>query len=159
MQATYLSMLTFSEMPVEYTYRETYTERGWEAVLNATINRPDSAGKQIEPGQYQTSVLSSDCQWYPDGTETFSAEGSGRYVQKDEQQQCELYTLDYQWRQQGNQLFQDSQSAQSRDRCSQSLAAVEAEDYQCTILGMSEDGFYCLYDAGQDSEMLMYYRR
>ncbi|MFG1496913.1 hypothetical protein ABMA57_09780 [Saccharospirillum sp. HFRX-1] len=158
-EATYLSMLTFSELPVEYTYRETYTERGWEAVLNATIGRPDSAGNQIEPGQYQTSVLSSDCQWYPDGTETFTAEGAGRYVQKDDQQQCELYTLDYQWRQEGNQLFQDSQSAQSRDSCSQSLAAVEAESYQCTVLGMSEDGFYCLYDAGLDSEMLMHYRR
>ncbi|PTY38763.1 hypothetical protein BGP77_11330 [Saccharospirillum sp. MSK14-1] len=158
-EASYLSMLAFSDLPVEYTYRETYTERGWEAVMNGKIEKVASEDYQIEPGQYQTSVLGGDCQWYPDGTETLSADGSGHYVQIDEQQQCELYTLDYQWRQNGNQLLQDSESGQSRDRCGQSLSSVEVEDYQCTILGMSEDGFYCLYDAGLDTEMLMYYRR
>lgn len=158
-ESGYLSMLALGELPALYSYRETYTRRGWEADFKGIYQRPEQSNHQIEPGQYRTSVLSEDCNWYPDGTETFDADGQGRYVQKDQQQQCEIYTLDYQWRQQGNQLFQDSGDAQSRDSCAQSMTAVDSDDYQCTLLGMSEDGFYCLYDPGLDSMMLMHYQR
>lgn len=153
----YIGMLQSSQTPLQISYLDQYTERGWEATLGADFEA-EAIDLNIQPGDYQTDTLSSDCHWFPDATETLNADGSGHYHQQDANNRCEVYQIDYQWHQQGNRLVQQSSAERRRDSCDQQWQSLDASDYECTVLATFDSGFYCLYNFDGEATLMRYRR-
>ncbi|WP_108126126.1 hypothetical protein [Saccharospirillum mangrovi] len=153
----YVGMVQLSRLPMQISYLDQHTERGWEAQVGVDL-QPLTDDFIVEPGDYQTDSMSDDCSWFPDAIETLNADGSGQYRQKDANNRCDVYQIDYQWRQEGGRLIQESSTERMRDSCDQTWQSVDAGDYECTVLATFENGFYCLYDFDGEPALMRYRR-
>jgi len=152
-----VSWAQMSQMPMQLTYLDHYSERGWEAELDVSLSQIEDS-LQISAGDYRTATLDYDCGWFSGATETLNADGSGHYRQLSDNGQCELYQIDYQWHQEGNRLIQETSAERSRNSCSDKWQEEEAMDYECTVVAANDTDFYCLYDFDGEATLMRYYR-
>lgn len=152
----YASVVQFAQLPMVLTYQDDYSERGWEALVGVDVKASDRSQLAVTAGQYRTESLDYDCSWYPTGQETFKDDGTGTYTENDSQ--CDLYRIEYEWEQAGATLSQAVVREQSRDSCEAEWTDVEAESYECTVLGAADNGFYCLYSFDGEATLMRYTR-
>lgn len=153
----YVGLLQISQLPIQISYLDQFTQRGWEAIFSADLQALNH-DLTIVPGDYQTESLNYDCSWTSDAIETLNADGSGQFRQQDESNRCDLYQIDYQWRQEGKRFIQQSSAERTRDSCDQKWQSVDTNEYECTLLGTFDNGFYCLYDFDGEPALLRYQR-
>ncbi len=149
----YTGILQVAQMPMTLTYQDDYTERGWEALVGVDVSNEAGQIGDIEAGTYRTETLDYDCSWYGSGQETLNSDGSGQYLDDSE---CSTYRIDYQWDQNGRTLVQKVSSEQERDSCEGEWAEAEAQNYECTVLSTSDQGFHCLYHFDGEPTLMRY---
>jgi len=154
----YTSVIQLAQLPMELTYQDDYTDRGWEALIDVDVQAADSNKVTVESGTYRTETLDFDCSWFASGQETFNSDGTGAYTEQDGAGQCDLYRIEYEWEQEGDNLSQAVVREQSRDSCDAEWTDVEAESYECTVLGEADSGFYCLYSFDGEATLMRYTR-
>lgn len=154
----YAGILQLAQMPMVITYEDDYTDRGWEALINADVQATDSQAVNVEAGNYQIETLDSTCSWTISGQVTFENDGTGTFSQADSTGQCDVYRSDYAWTQDGASLTLEIEQEQGRDNCDGDWAEVEADSEECTVLGESEDGFYCQYYIDGEANLMRYTR-
>lgn len=153
----YLLALQFAQLPMQLTYTDTFSDKGWEGLVDAQIERMSALQPDLS-GRFQVAGLGPDCGWSNSGVETLNADGTGQYSEPDPSGQCDLYQLDYNWSQSGLSLTQESTSERMRDSCSDDWETFDAESYVCHLVGEHDSGFYCLYYFDAEPTVLRYSR-
>lgn len=153
----YSTFLQIKETPITLSYRDEYTDRGWEGLASVKVDSNDR-DTRIQPGQYLTETLDYDCSWYPAGRETLNSDGTGKYVETEPGDQCELYVNEYQWQQKGRTITQEGTAERSRDSCEAEWTTQTAQSFDCSIVGTLNNGFYCLYNFDGEPVLMRYTR-
>ena len=153
----YLLALQFAQLPMQFTYSDTYNDKGWEGHVDVQVERMSAMQPELS-GRFQVASLGHDCGWTTSGTETLNDDGTGQYSEPDATGQCDLYQLDYSWSQSGLTMTQEATSERMRDSCSDDWETFEAETYLCHLVGEHDSGFYCLYYFDAEPTLLRYSR-
>lgn len=147
---------------IELSYRNYVSDQGLAFAMDLNMAKPETQNNHIDAvGRWQTAFLDETCQWLPAGIETISAEGTGRYVEQDKAQQCELYHYEYIWQQRGKQIaMTDTKPTQFRDSCVDSWQTEDNKaTYYCEMMNITEDSFQCLYHGSGDEPFVYQYQR
>lgn len=147
---------------MELNYRNYVSDQGLAFSMDLLMAKPETQTNNMNVvGRWQTAFLDETCQWLPAGIETISAEGTGRYVEKDSAQQCELYHYEYIWRQRGKQVaMTDTQPTQFRDSCADSWQTEDNKaTYYCEMMNITDNSFQCLYHGSGDEPFVYQYQR
>lgn len=153
----YLLALQFAQLPMQFTYSDTYNDKGWEGHVDVQIERMSAMQPELS-GSFQVASLDYDCSWTTSGTETLNSDGTGQYSESDVGGQCDLYQLDYSWSQSGLSMTQEATMERIRDTCSDDWETFDAETYVCHLVGEHDSGFYCLYYFDAEPTLLRYSR-
>ncbi|MHA7879771.1 MAG: hypothetical protein ACX931_08275 [Saccharospirillum sp.] len=153
----YLLALQFAQLPMQLSYSDTFNANGWDGQVDMHIERASPLRPDVN-GRFQVASLGPDCAWTTTGQETLNDDGTGQYSEGDAGGQCDLYQLDYQWRQQGLRIIQEPTQERTRNRCSDDWATYEAETDVCHLVGEHDNGFYCLFHFDNEPTLLRYSR-
>ncbi|MEX1215226.1 hypothetical protein [Saccharospirillum sp.] len=151
----YAGILQAAALPLEGSYRDTYTDRGWEAKFDVTLGKM-TTDFSVPTGTYQSETLDVDCTWYDSGVETINANGTGQFTEMDETGQCELYQANYTWTQDGNMMEQTTTELRSRNTCEADWEEQPEETFNCALLGNHNGFHYCQYGTGMDAYLVRY---
>ncbi|HET8903024.1 MAG TPA: hypothetical protein VFN16_03440 [Saccharospirillum sp.] len=151
----YASILQIAALPLEGSYRDTYTDRGWEAMLEVELGKLTS-DPSVPTGTFQSEMLDTDCTWYDSGVEIINADGTGQFTETDETGQCALYQADYRWTQNGNVMEQTTTQLLARDTCEAEWEEQPEETFTCSLLGTHNGYLYCKYGTGMDAYLMRY---
>ncbi len=145
------------QTPLRAGYSMGITAEGLDTTTLFALAEPESA-PAVEPvGRYQIYDHTYSCdQGERIGIETIRADGTGSYSETDGRGTCELYELEYRWRQAGNQLLFEGQSSRGRDDCTAQWEEYGPYNASCALIAET-DGFTCLY-AEDGYESLFEYR-
>jgi hypothetical protein len=149
-------------LDMELNYRNYVSDKGLAFSMDLLMAKPELQSRNIDVvGRWQTAYLDETCQWSPAGVENISAEGSGRYVETDAAEQCELYHYEYTWQQRGNQLaMTDTRPTQFRDSCADSWQTEDSKaTYYCEMMNITDNSFQCLYHSTDDEPFVYQYQR
>jgi hypothetical protein len=147
---------------MELNYRNYVSDQGLAFSMDLLMAKPETQSNKIDVvGQWQIAYLDETCQWLPAGVETITAEGTGRYVEQDSAQQCELYHYEYIWQQRGKQIaMTDTKPTQFRDNCADSWQTEDNKaTYYCEMMNITKDSFQCLYHGSGDEPFVYQYQR
>lgn len=147
---------------MELNYRNYVSDKGLAFAMDLLMAKPDAETHHIDVvGQWQTAYLDETCQWLPAGIENITAKGTGRYVESDAAQQCELYHYEYVWQHNGKQLaMTDTTPTQFRDSCADSWQREDnLTTYYCEMMNITEDSFQCLYHSSGEAPFVYQYQR
>jgi|GEM_PF-1191439 len=147
---------------MELSYRNYVSDKGLAFTMDLQMAKPESQSNNIDVvGRWQTAYLDETCQWLPAGLENITAEGTGRYVEQDSTEQCELYQYEYIWQQRGKQLaMTDTKPTQFRDSCADSWQTEgNKATYYCEMMNISKNSFQCLYHGTGDEPFVYQYQR
>lgn len=153
----YAGVLQAASMPLHGSYLDTFTDRGWEARIEATLGEMET-DPDAPTGTFRAQTLTADCTWYDSGVETINADGTGQFTETARNGQCALYEADYRWTQDGNVMAQTTTELRSRDSCDDDWEAQPQETFNCALLGSHAGYFYCQYGTGMDAYLMRYAR-
>jgi len=154
---TYAGILQVAALPISGSFRDTYTDRGWDASIAINVGRM-TTDFSVPTGTFQSATLGEDCSWSATGTETIKADGTGTFSELDETGQCDLYQADYKWTQNGNVMEQTTTLVRSRDACEANWEEQPEEYYSCALLGSHKGYYYCRYGTGMDATLVRYFQ-
>lgn len=149
-------------LDMELNYRNYVSDSGLAFSMDILMAKPEMQSDNIDVvGRWQTAYLDETCQWSQAGLESINAEGSGRYVETDTAEQCELYHYEYSWQQRGKQLaMTDTKPTQFRDSCADDWQTEEGQaTYYCEMMNITENSFQCLYHSGDEEPFVYQYQR
>lgn len=153
----YAGILQAAALPLEGSYRDTLTERGWEAKFEVTLGEMNT-DLSVPTGTFQSETLDYDCTWYDSGVEIINADGTGQFTETDDNGQCALYQADYTWTQNGNVMEQTTTALRSRESCDAAWEDQPQETFTCTLLGSHNGNLYCQYGTGMDAYLMRYFQ-
>lgn len=148
----------YGRIDMNFSTKMAIDQQGFNFDVNNDQRKP-TATELIVGGSYQTDFLGDDCQWSKSGVETFNADGTGYYEEKDETGECVTYSSRYTWRRQGWKLLFTSLEEASRESCSDELEKTVGESYDCLIMNVTDEGFNCTFDSLTDEPYTYRYRQ
>lgn len=132
------------QTPLRAGYTASMTDKGLDTTTVFALAQPQPK-PQINPvGRYQIYDHTYSCdQGEQIGIEELRADGTGSYSESDGSG-CEVYSLEYRWRQSSDRLLFDGLSSKGRQSCSEAWEDYGAYSASCELIAES-DGFTCLY--------------
>lgn len=158
----YAGMLALTQTPLSLVYSEQLNDQGWAGNLAMEMEVIEPLEAATVAGTYELTMLdNTDCQWYPMGTETLNADGSGRFVSESDSGECETYQSEFTWVLNGRQLAETTLVEREREACTGEWTETtdEAEDFECGIMAPEADGFYCMTQSDGMIEMYRYQKQ
>ncbi len=146
----------FSQMPMDLSYLLDASENGVEGKFDVTMEKSEQAAMSFL-GKYSVEFLNENCQWESTGTEEVKADNTGRYVEQDTNNECDIYISEYKWEQKSDRILLTPTKELSREECSDELEEQELQDYSCSLLNIKPNHFQCLFDAGTPDAALYRY--
>lgn len=146
----------FSQMPMDLSYVLDASQNGIEGKIDVTMEKSKQTTLSFG-GKYSVDFLNDNCQWESTGTEEVKADNTGRYVDQDENKECDTHISEYKWEQKNDSILFTPTKELSRENCSDKLKEQELLDYSCSLLNIKQSTFQCLFDAGTPDAALYRY--
>ena len=154
------NLILLKELDAEVSLSETFTPSGLRFDYSAQLHSNNQhANRPFTPGNYKLSVLDEGCVWTPVGYEKIAADGSGGYKMLDDAAQCDLLTVQYNWKQSGTTMHFEEYNVMWRDSCDAPMQTDESSEYHCTLLEVNENSFDCLFYYEEGEKEIYRYQR
>ncbi|MFL0810115.1 MAG: hypothetical protein K6L76_06850 [Agarilytica sp.] len=148
----------FSTMPMDLLMVTDSSDNGLEFRSSMTLDTVTHS-KAALVGQHQVEYLDENCQWQMAGQEILTVDGNGNYIERDESDSCDVFTSQYNWKEEGQRIVFTPTKESSRESCADEMADGELESYDCYLMNTSGNQFQCLFDAGTEDAALYRYTR
>ncbi len=148
----------FSQTPMDVGYLADSTSNGFEGKIAINMDRMNETILDL-PGKYKLEYLNGTCQWEFTGIEEISSDNTGKYVEQDSDQSCNVFMSEYVWEQKLSHINITPSKEVSRDSCEEELVEQELLPYTCSLLNIKDDSFQCVFDAGTADAALYRYTR
>ena len=136
------------------------SDKGMDTRVSGSIDIPKAASELNVAGDWQVEYLNEDCKWEVVGVDKLNDSGTGEYHEQDEEGQCRLYQITYDWERKGNSVVMTGTGKENiRDTCDDAWEEEDPEEYTCHIINATGDTFQCFFDPGSEDAALYRYTR
>lgn len=154
-------LYSMDALRIDGSFLASVSDQGLDFSFSGAMDKPEFSKSILNPvGTWKAELLDESCAWIVVGEETMKADGSGSYLEKDENAQCDLFKMNYTWERHGNKIvFEGDGQEQFRDSCDEEWQQDSAVSYTCYLMNVDKDSFQCIFDPATEETVLFRYTR